>query len=636
MTDNLSVLQLPSKVMVLPMVVYTSGFLHVGHVRSYANCDMLARWLRFIGKEVMFPFGYDSHGLPTELKAVEEGKNPITWTKECVRLMSNTLVQLNLSFDWERLINTSTPDYYLLQQHIFVKLYKHGFIYRALGTVNWDPVAKTTLANEQVIDGKSERTGATVELVEKEQWFLRLSDLAKELNDDLQDLVGHWPNLIINAQREWIGYEKVFEWSHKIGSDVRLYSEANLTNYSHLMVRDGILIDRLTRLGFKQERIKLNKRLSANEVWMSEGTEESLELPAGITDSKLVEYVALRDWCISRQRSFGCIIPACFCKNCGWVVDHSLVSSSPINEREFKPIKEFKDWVVVTCPKCNSTASREVDTLDTLFDSSWYPIKYCDLLKYSDNLGLHVDTRNVGYLPVSYYVGGREHATGHLMYIRGIFLCLHKIFNVIPKRPVVNFVMNGMITAPYYKDSKGNYVYLDEVKKKGERYMIDTQEVFEGPVEKMSKSKKNVVRAETLLKHFPSDMIRLAILSDYPIGKDYTWYANSVEKVRKSVRLFDSYLSKNLGKVNNLWWWSLTADGWRNLHVRNLTINQMFAKCEMNKIIAKVHEWVHHDLAKDTWCAVTLLVLATLMPEMTHSYLSDDTLRNLSLLIQSS
>lgn len=620
--------------MVLPMIVYTSGFLHAGHIRSYTNCDMLVRWLKIVGKKVMFPFGYDSHGLPTELKAIEEGKNPITWINECMEVMSSTLKRLNFDFNWEKLINTSSPDYYLLQQHMFVELYKHGFIYRARGLVNWDPVAKTTLANEQVVEGKSERTGATIELIEKEQWFLRLSTLARELHDDLQDLTGCWPDLIINAQREWIGYKNVFKWSHQLGSETCLYSETNLESYSYLMVRDNHLVDKLIEAGFEETKIKFNKRLPENEVWISKDNKEDLlSLPVNIGKPEKVEHVALRDWCISRQRSFGCVIPACYCEVCGWVVDHSLVSLSPINESEFKPLLEFKNWVKVRCPRCDSTASREVDTLDTLFDSSWYPIKYCDVLRYSNELGLHVQN-DLSYLPVSYYIGGREHATGHLMYIRGMFLCLNRIFDVIPKKPVINFVMNGMITAPFYKNSRGDYVYLDKVKKKEGKYMIDDEEVFKGTVEKMSKSKKNVVRADTLLESFSSDTIRLAILSDYPIFKDYTWYADSVDKVKNSVKLFESYLRDSSKKVSNLWWWSLTSKKWEDLRERGKLINRMFSRCEMNKIIAKLHEWVHDDLSKKSWCTVTLLTLTTLMPETANSYLSNETLRSLSLLYQ--
>ena len=188
----------------LSMFPYPSGRLHMGHVRNYTIGDVIARYQRMLGKNVLQPMGWDAFGLPAENAAIKHGIPPSQWTKSNIAYMKAQLARLGFGYDWERELATCDPDYYRWEQWLFTRLMEKGLAYRATATVNWDPIDQTVLANEQVIDGKGWRSGATVEKREIEQWFVRITEYAQELLDAIDGLDG-WPDQVRTMQRNWIG-----------------------------------------------------------------------------------------------------------------------------------------------------------------------------------------------------------------------------------------------------------------------------------------------------------------------------------------------------------------------------------------------------------------------------------------------
>lgn len=194
----------PSRYM-LSMFPYPSGKLHMGHVRNYTISDVLSRYYRLKGYEVMQPMGWDGFGLPAENAAIANQTPPAEWTFANIDSMRAQLKLLGLSIDWSREFATCSPEYYQWEQWLFLQLYKKGLVYKKLATVNWDPVDNTVLANEQVIDGKGWRSGAAVEKRDIPMYYFNITDYADELLDDLDQLEGHWPSEVLTMQRNWIG-----------------------------------------------------------------------------------------------------------------------------------------------------------------------------------------------------------------------------------------------------------------------------------------------------------------------------------------------------------------------------------------------------------------------------------------------
>ncbi|MCB2428302.1 leucine--tRNA ligase [Methylophaga pinxianii] len=188
----------------LSMFPYPSGQLHMGHVRNYTIGDVISRYQRMLGKNVLQPMGWDAFGLPAENAALKHQVPPADWTYKNIDYMRGQLQRLGLAYDWDREIATCKPDYYRWEQWLFVRLFKKGLVYNKTAAVNWDPVDQTVLANEQVIDGRGWRSGALVERREIPQWFMKITDYAEALRDDLQQLSG-WPEQVKTMQSNWIG-----------------------------------------------------------------------------------------------------------------------------------------------------------------------------------------------------------------------------------------------------------------------------------------------------------------------------------------------------------------------------------------------------------------------------------------------
>jgi leucyl-tRNA synthetase len=209
----------------LSMFPYPSGRLHMGHVRNYTIGDVISRFQRMLGKNVMQPMGWDAFGLPAENAAIKNKVAPAKWTYENIDYMKGQLKRLGFGYDWKRELATCRPDYYRWEQWFFTKLYEKGLVYKKMATVNWDPVDQTVLANEQVIEGRGWRSGALVERKEIPQWFVKITDYAEELLADL-DKLEHWPEQVKTMQRNWIGRSKGVELQFDIegGEPLEVYT----------------------------------------------------------------------------------------------------------------------------------------------------------------------------------------------------------------------------------------------------------------------------------------------------------------------------------------------------------------------------------------------------------------------------
>ncbi|SNR76303.1 leucine--tRNA ligase [Desulfurobacterium atlanticum] len=217
------------KYYVLEMFPYPSGKIHMGHVRNYSIGDVVARFKRMFGYNVIHPMGWDAFGLPAENAAINRGIHPKKWTLSNIKYMKNQLKRLGFSYDWDREVATCLPEYYRWNQWIFTKMLEKGIAYRAKTTVNWCPTCQTVLANEQVEDdGGCWRCGTTVEQKEIDSWYLKITDYAEELLQDLELLKGHWPDPVIEMQKNWIG--------KSIGAKVKFPLEEKIEDVEHIEV----------------------------------------------------------------------------------------------------------------------------------------------------------------------------------------------------------------------------------------------------------------------------------------------------------------------------------------------------------------------------------------------------------------
>jgi leucyl-tRNA synthetase len=190
---------------VLGMFPYPSGDLHMGHAENYAYVDVVARFWRHRGYNVLNPIGWDSFGLPAENAAIQRGADPREWTYANIAQHKKSFREYGSSYDWSRILHTSDPEYYRWNQWLFQLLYERGLAYRKESPVNWCPNDQTVLANEQVVDGHCERCGAEVVKKKLTQWYFKITDYADRLLDDLNQLEGFWPQKVIRMQRNWIG-----------------------------------------------------------------------------------------------------------------------------------------------------------------------------------------------------------------------------------------------------------------------------------------------------------------------------------------------------------------------------------------------------------------------------------------------
>ncbi len=626
------------KYYVLEMFPYPSGNIHMGHVRNYTLGDVVARYKKASGYNVLHPMGWDSFGLPAENAAKENNTHPGEWTNQNIDTMRSQLKSMGLSYDWSREISTCDPEYYKFEQKMFLDFFDNGLAYKKESWVNWDPVEKTVLANEQVIDGKGWRSNVPVEKRLLNQWFLKMTEYAEDLLQTIKNL-SEWPEKVKLMQNNWIGKSfgakinfdivgsseriEVFTTrpdtlfgasfialapSHPISinlskenDDIKFFieecnrsstSEADIEkaekkgfktklfvthpfdnkNEIPVYIANFVLMEYGTGAIFgcpahdqrdldfakkynlpvlpvvKPQKFDGSKFKINNEAFTDDGViinsgflnKLSVDEAKKLSVKKLVELKKgsssitwrLRDWGVSRQRYWGCPIPMINCASCGTVPVPAdqlpIILPEDIDLNCIgNPLDEHPTWKNVKCPKCNSSAERETDTFDTFFESSWYFIRFTD-----PNKRTHFNKSMADYwMPVDQYIGGVEHAVLHLLYSRFFTRALKKCGYISSSEPFKGLMTQGMVCHQTYKSRDGEWLFPHDVIKKNNKFYHKTnnQEVFPGRIEKMSKSKKNVVDPLSIVKKYGSDTARLFMVSDSPPERDMEWNISGVE-----------------------------------------------------------------------------------------------------------
>ena len=623
----------------LEMFPYPSGKIHMGHVRNYTIGDVIARYKFMNGFDVLHPMGWDSFGLPAENASKANNLHPKDWTKKNIATMKSQLKMLGLSIDWDLEISTCDKEYYRYQQEIFIDFYNNGLISRKETYVNWDPIEKSVLANEQVINGRGWRSNAIVERKKLSQWFFNITKFSNELLQDLENLKG-WPDKVKLMQKNWIGKsfgceiefelknsqkkinvfttrpdtifgasfialsvdhalnekfkndqnfkrfknecdktgttEEALANAEKIGFNTGLFVKHPFIEKKYLPVffANFVLMDYGQGAIFgcpahdqrdfdfaKKYNLPIIKVVTdgdnknITEPFTGDGTIINSDFLNGLNildaKEKIINEIEkkklgkkktlyrLKDWGVSRQRYWGCPIPMIYLED-GSVVPVEK-SELPIELPEDidlnsngNPLDKHPSWKYTTQRSTGKKAIRETDTLDTFVDSSWYFLRFCSP-KYSQ---APFDQNKINYwMPVDQYIGGIEHAILHLLYSRfftkAIQMC-YKNFNIT--EPFKNLFTQGMVCHESYKDEKGNWLYPEEVEKINNNKFVkksDKSKVIVGPPESMSKSKKNTIDPETMIKQYGADAVRWFILSDSPPDKDIQWSASGVEAANK-------------------------------------------------------------------------------------------------------
>jgi len=590
------------KYYVLEMFPYPSGRIHMGHVRNYTIGDVVARYKRMQGFNVLHPMGWDAFGLPAENAAMAHNLHPAKWTYENITYMRDQLKALGYSYDWPRELATCDPEYYRWEQLIFIEMLRRGLAYKKKAPVNWCPKCLTVLANEQVEGGACWRCDSTVVLKELDQWFFKITAYGEELLSDL-DHLPHWPERVLAMQRNWIGKSLGAEIRFPLaagGEPITVFTtradtvfgatfmslapehplalslsrgtpqEAEVrrfVDYWRAQNRTRGLLEEISKEGVFTGAYCLNPVTGwrmpiyvANFVLMEYGTGAVMAVPAhdqrdfefaqkydlpikvviqppgtkellrteamaeayeedgvlvdsgdftGLASAAARAAIAayledqgwgrqtvnyrLRDWLISRQRYWGAPIPVIYCQRCGMVpvpekdLPVVLPLDVEITGEGGSPLAQLASFTDVACPACGGPAKREVDTMDTFVESSWYFLRYA-CPDYSQG---PLDPPRVNYwAPVDQYIGGIEHAVLHLLYSRFFTKVLRDLGLVRISEPFQRLLTQGMV-------------------------------LKEGA--KMAKSKGNVVDPDDLIKAYGTDTTRLFLLFAAPPEKDLEW-----------------------------------------------------------------------------------------------------------------
>ena len=709
---------------VLEMFPYPSGRIHIGHVRNYTMGDVLARYKRMTGHEVLHPMGWDAFGMPAENAAMEKNVHPGSWTRDNIANMKAQLKRLGFAIDWTRELATCEPEYYGHEQALFLKLYAAGLVYRKESAVNWDPVDMTVLANEQVIDGKGWRSGAPVERRKLSQWFLKITDFADELLTGLGSL-DQWPDKVQLMQENWIGKSQGLKCTFRFpggdgGIDVFTTRPDTMFGASFVAIaadhpvaqklaanapdlqafieecrKGGTTaadIETAEKRGFNtgltvEHPLDASWHLPvyvANFVLMDYGTGAVFGCPAhdqrdldfarkydlpvtrvvadgDVTDSVFTGDVAftgpgtivnshwmngmtidqakadviaraqaegwgigqtqyrLRDWGVSRQRYWGTPIPIIHCQTCGAVPvpDDQLPVTLPEDvsfDIPGNPLDRHPSWSKVDCPSCGNPARRETDTLDTFVDSSWYFIRFA-----SQPQDKPFD-RTVAekWLPVDQYIGGVEHAILHLLYARFWTRALSHIGLIEVKEPFASLFTQGMVTHQTYQDAKGIWLSPDQVRREGDIWtIIDSgAPAVAGRIEKMSKSKKNVVDPDDIVDQYGADAVRWFMLSDSPPERDLEWSEAGIEGCWRFVQRLWRLTSQVSGAEGA----DKALD--RKIHQVIAGVGADIEALAFNKAVAKIYDLANAiekaapSASRDTAIRTILLLSSPMVPHL--------------------
>ena len=585
----------------LSMLPYPSGKIHMGHVRNYTIGDLISRFNIRLGKCVMQPMGWDAFGLPAENAAIENKVSPKDWTYQNIETMRSQLKQLGFAYDWRREFSTCDESYYKWEQDLFCKMFEKGLVIREKAEVNWDPVDKTVLANEQVIDGRGWRSGAPVEKKFLNQWSLKITDYADELLSELRNLSG-WPEQVKLMQENWIGKSKgmVFQFENSLidkpievfttrpdtimgVSFIALSSEHEITKRKLSENKDlQLWIEEMSKVksAEKDQALQEKKGFFLNEfayhpvtkekipIWVANfvlsdygsgalmgvpghdqrdfefATKYSLPIlkvissekedsdQASTDKGKLInsgqfdglsfedaftkiqkfaeqnnfgrfeENFRLRNWGVSRQRSWGAPIPMMISEN---EDDNDAIPFSDLSDDELKADsieRNGKKYV------------KEKDTLDTFFESSWYYARYASFKSDEDILD---DEANY-WLPVDQYIGGIEHAILHLLYSRFFCKVLNELGYLDTREPFTNLLCQGMV-------------------------------LMDGA--KMSKSKGNVVNPDDLIEEYGADSLRLFMMFAAPPEQSLEWSDSGIKGSFKFINKLWTMSQKHFSTVGH-------------------------------------------------------------------------------------
>ncbi len=544
---------------VLDMFPYPSGAsMHVGHLEGYIGTDIISRYYRMTGKSVLHPMGWDAFGLPAERYAVKTGINPDKSTHENTKTFKRQLGISGLSYDWTKEIDTSDPLFYKWTQWLFILLFKNGLAYKKKAPVNWCPNDETVLANEQVIDGKCELCDTPVIQKELSQWFFKITAYADRLISGLDKI--DWLEEVKVQQKNWIGRSegRIIQFDTE-GSDKKIEvfttRPDTLNSATFLAIPGDFVKNREVKVGkftgkyainpLNQEKLPI---WETNYVEASYGTGAVMGVPAyderdrefaekynikiskrpftdKILGKKTVNY-HMRDWLISRQRYWGCPIPMTYCEKCGWqpVPDAELPILLPkdvdFHPHGMSPIATSKSFQKgVKCSNCGGEAQREVDTMDTYVDSSWYFIRFVDP---KNNKEFASQEKIKEWLPVDNYVGG-GHVVQHLLFARFFWKVLYDqklIDKSVGDEPFLKLRAPGWILGP---DSR-----------------------------KMSKRWGNVVTPDDIIPKFGADVLRLYEMFMGPFDVVKPWSISGVEGMHRFInRVWSLYGDKEVIKNGN-------------------------------------------------------------------------------------
>ena len=652
------------KAYILDMFPYPSGEgLHVGHPKSYTASDVIARLRRMQGHNVLHVMGWDAYGLPAERAADREGIHPAVITKRNIDNFRRQMKRVGFSYDWEREINTSAPDYYKWTQWIFLRLYERGLAYLADVPVNWCPALGTVLSNEEVFDGKYVETGDRVERRLMRQWMLKITAYADRLIEDL-DLVD-WPESIKEMQRNWIG--------KSTGADVTFTIQGRDETFSVFTTRPetlfGVtycvlapehpLVSVLTdpdRQVEVREYVAWSKNLSdlkrtaskektgvftgayainpvngkAVPIWISEyvlmsyGSGAIMGVPAhderdhefatkfglpivevingsavsvkeaaytgdgvcvnsdfltgmAMEEAKVtitawleqhgsgsgrIQY-RLRDWLFSRQRYWGEPFPVIFLEDGSTMVipDDQLPVELPLlvkgrDDLDGRPplARASDEWLMVTIPD-GRVGVRETNTMPQWAGSCWYYLRYID--PHNSNMPWDFDTEKY-WMPVDIYIGGVEHAVLHLLYARFWHKVLFDCGLVSTKEPFQKLFNQGMVLAYSYQDEDGKYYYPHQVEERdGNWFAKESVRPVRAQIEKMSKSKLNVVSLDEVVDEYGADALRLYELFIGPLSAGGPWLMNGIDGVYRFLQrtwrlVVDEYTGELSGKIRDV------------------------------------------------------------------------------------
>ncbi len=715
------------KYYVLDMFPYPSGDgLHVGHPEGYTATDIVARYKRMKGFNVLHPMGWDAFGLPAERHAVRTGEHPAVITNKNCQTFKKQIQALGLSYDWDREINTTDPKYYKWTQWIFEVLYERGLAYQTEAAVNWCPALGTVLANEEVKDGKYVETGDPVEKRLMRQWMLKITAYAERLLADLDEL--DWPEGIKAMQREWIGRSEGADVVFKVADSNKEFTVFTTrpdtlfgATYCVLAPEHPLVMEvttpeqrdavaayvamaskRSAQDRMKEEREKTGAFTGGYAVnpvngksvpiWIADyvlaeyGYGAIMAVPAHDTrdyefakkfDLPIIEVISggdisaeaytgdgilvnssildglnvadakkkiaawlsergmgngtvnyrLRDWLFSRQRYWGEPFPLVTMEDGSVrlvpmkdlpVILPELDDYRPTADGQ-PPLARATEWVNTTDPVDGKPAARETNTMPQWAGSCWYFIRFCDPDNDQEAWSKEAESY---WMPVDLYVGGAEHAVLHLLYSRFWHKVLYDAGHVSTKEPFAKLFNQGMILAYSYQDDNGKYYYPGNVEKRGDQWFAkETGVPVRSQIEKMSKSRYNVVNPDDVVREYGADSVRLYEMFMGPLDREKPWTDEGIQGVHRFLKRV----------------WSLFIGDDGNLHPRivdsggdpaierilHRTIKEVGGNIEgllFNTAIARMMEFVNASLKVErinkAWIETFVLVLSPFAPHM--------------------